>query len=553
MVDGYRAAVAGALKWARRRRQGVRARSPCWSGTSPPTRSSGSRNLAASAKDGVRNHLWKAFKAAIKRWFWEKVEEVLGLGLTVWNLLKKGGLSLARIGDDGVGGDQGRDPADADPDPDREADLAADPGRRGGDADHRDAAGGVGHDPARPRGVRALLRVPQGGAHRQAPARSSPTRSPRPRSRSSTSSPTGCSSDCASPPARSPRSSRRSPRSSARSSPRSAKKLFGRSGRKPKKLKGKATQEAQARQARQGRAARQGRDRVPRQAARPRALPRPVLWLQMKYARAALARAHPAPRPRRRARTLDRRGNPSHDARADRRLQRQDRHRAVPPACRAVPEASSASTTTIHHILTAELRELVGGRSASTGTHPSTCSNSRTPSTTPCCTAATGCSTPSAARVRPATERSRRSCGTRWNVEWQLWLVPRLAKRVGQARRRRRACARKAVAQDANRRRRSSARCIVTRGHRIDLLDGFSDPSAVSALRKYRRQGDTTWASTARRFLLQRKKRDREGRRRRPRGSAAWKSAHRATWQASTPEGDVRRSSHKALAEGGSS
>ena len=55
-------------------------------------------NLGASAKDGVRNHLWTAFKKAVKRWFNEKLEEVLGLGLTVWNLLKKGGISIARIG-----------------------------------------------------------------------------------------------------------------------------------------------------------------------------------------------------------------------------------------------------------------------------------------------------------------------------------------------------------------------------------------------------------------------------------------------------------------------
>lgn len=55
-------------------------------------------NLGASAKDGVRNHLWKAFKRAIKRWFNEKLEEVLGLGLAVWNLLKRGGISLAKIG-----------------------------------------------------------------------------------------------------------------------------------------------------------------------------------------------------------------------------------------------------------------------------------------------------------------------------------------------------------------------------------------------------------------------------------------------------------------------
>lgn len=55
-------------------------------------------NLLESAKDGLRNHLWKAFQIAIKRWFSEKVEEVLGLGLTIWNVLKAGGLSLARIG-----------------------------------------------------------------------------------------------------------------------------------------------------------------------------------------------------------------------------------------------------------------------------------------------------------------------------------------------------------------------------------------------------------------------------------------------------------------------
>jgi hypothetical protein len=97
VVEGYRAAVAGALKFANSLIQGfaafavlvrhVAANPMQWL-----------RNLAISAKDGVRNHLWKAFKIAIKRWFWDKVEEVLGLGLTIWNLLKKGGVSLARIG-----------------------------------------------------------------------------------------------------------------------------------------------------------------------------------------------------------------------------------------------------------------------------------------------------------------------------------------------------------------------------------------------------------------------------------------------------------------------
>jgi Domain of unknown function (DUF4157) len=97
MVEAYRAVVAGALKWADGlvRAFGAFALLVKHVAANPKQWLT---NLAASAKDGVKNHLWKAFKAAIKRWFWEKVEEVLGLGLTIWNLLKKGGLSLARIG-----------------------------------------------------------------------------------------------------------------------------------------------------------------------------------------------------------------------------------------------------------------------------------------------------------------------------------------------------------------------------------------------------------------------------------------------------------------------
>lgn len=56
------------------------------------------KNLGASVVDGIRNHLWGALKVAIQEWFNAKVEEVLGLGLTVWNLLKEGGFSLDAIG-----------------------------------------------------------------------------------------------------------------------------------------------------------------------------------------------------------------------------------------------------------------------------------------------------------------------------------------------------------------------------------------------------------------------------------------------------------------------
>jgi hypothetical protein len=55
-------------------------------------------NLGAAVIDGIKNHLWKAFKAAVKNWFLSKLEEVLGLGMTIFNVLFKGGIKLAEIG-----------------------------------------------------------------------------------------------------------------------------------------------------------------------------------------------------------------------------------------------------------------------------------------------------------------------------------------------------------------------------------------------------------------------------------------------------------------------
>ena len=55
-------------------------------------------NLGKGANDGVRNHLWNAFQTQVKTWFQTKVEQVLGLGQSVWTLLKKGGITLAQIG-----------------------------------------------------------------------------------------------------------------------------------------------------------------------------------------------------------------------------------------------------------------------------------------------------------------------------------------------------------------------------------------------------------------------------------------------------------------------
>lgn len=56
------------------------------------------KNLGAAVIDGIRNHLWKAFKQAIRTWFNQKLDEVLGLGKAIWNLLKKGGIKIAEIG-----------------------------------------------------------------------------------------------------------------------------------------------------------------------------------------------------------------------------------------------------------------------------------------------------------------------------------------------------------------------------------------------------------------------------------------------------------------------
>jgi len=55
-------------------------------------------NLGSAVIDGIKNHLWKAFKVAVKEWFNAKLDQVLGLGKAVWDLLKKGGITLARIG-----------------------------------------------------------------------------------------------------------------------------------------------------------------------------------------------------------------------------------------------------------------------------------------------------------------------------------------------------------------------------------------------------------------------------------------------------------------------
>lgn len=55
------------------------------------------RNLAAGFMDGVRNHVWPALLGAVKNWFKEKVEEVVGVGKVVLDWVRKGGITFADV------------------------------------------------------------------------------------------------------------------------------------------------------------------------------------------------------------------------------------------------------------------------------------------------------------------------------------------------------------------------------------------------------------------------------------------------------------------------
>lgn len=56
------------------------------------------RNLGRAVVDGIRNCLWGAFKRNVRSWFSSKLEEVLGLGMAIWNMIRSGCLSLSMVG-----------------------------------------------------------------------------------------------------------------------------------------------------------------------------------------------------------------------------------------------------------------------------------------------------------------------------------------------------------------------------------------------------------------------------------------------------------------------
>ena len=52
--------------------------------------------LGSSAYDGVRNHLWKAFKCQAKEWVGFKVQQVVGVPIELIKMLARGGIALHR-------------------------------------------------------------------------------------------------------------------------------------------------------------------------------------------------------------------------------------------------------------------------------------------------------------------------------------------------------------------------------------------------------------------------------------------------------------------------
>lgn len=96
-LDGVRATVQGALDFARNAIQALGAFAVIVRDVAAdPGR--WLSNLTAGAQDGLRNHLWPDLQEAIREWFDDKAQSILGLGAAVWSVLQRGGISLAEIG-----------------------------------------------------------------------------------------------------------------------------------------------------------------------------------------------------------------------------------------------------------------------------------------------------------------------------------------------------------------------------------------------------------------------------------------------------------------------
>ncbi len=96
-VDGVKATVRGAMQFAR----GVVGALGAFAVLIKDVAIDPGRwvsNLGAAVQEGLRHHLWTDIKEAVQEWFTSKVEAVVGLGAAVWNLLRRGGVTLAQIG-----------------------------------------------------------------------------------------------------------------------------------------------------------------------------------------------------------------------------------------------------------------------------------------------------------------------------------------------------------------------------------------------------------------------------------------------------------------------
>ncbi len=96
VVDGLNAVVQGAIKAAEGFVNGVLAFAAIIKDVAA---SPGQwiANLGAAVVDGIKNHLWGAFKTAVKEWFQSKVLEVIGIGGMVVQLLAENGFDMGKI------------------------------------------------------------------------------------------------------------------------------------------------------------------------------------------------------------------------------------------------------------------------------------------------------------------------------------------------------------------------------------------------------------------------------------------------------------------------
>jgi hypothetical protein len=95
-IDGVRSVVRGALDFAK----GALAAFGTFAVLVKDIAANPGRwvaNLAAAARDGIRNHLWPDLKASVQGWFKDKVDGILGLGSAVWSLLRRGGITVAHV------------------------------------------------------------------------------------------------------------------------------------------------------------------------------------------------------------------------------------------------------------------------------------------------------------------------------------------------------------------------------------------------------------------------------------------------------------------------